>query len=105
MSELTRLVLYHFSDELERAIRAAYEELFGRPLPAKFIIALGSPAHPHQGRSRQLPSQKRRTAGRRRKGGVGQGGPSRGGKRNGEQAEAYEPPGLNSHRTGAVLFR
>lgn len=57
MSELTRLVLCHFGDALARAVRAAYEEPFGGPLPGKFIITLASPDDPP--RERQ-PSLRRR---------------------------------------------
>lgn len=46
MPELSQLVIYHFGDALESALRAAYGELFGGPPPAKFIITLASPDDP-----------------------------------------------------------
>lgn len=43
MSELTRLVIQHFAAELELALRAAFQEVVGRPLPPRFTIELGGP--------------------------------------------------------------
>ena len=41
-SELVRLVLLHFGAEFEAALRAAYEEVIGTPLPPRFTIELQS---------------------------------------------------------------
>lgn len=42
--ELTRLILLHFGPELELAIRGAFEEVVGSPLPPRFTIRLdGAP--------------------------------------------------------------
>ena len=44
-AELTRLVLVHFGAELEAALRDAYEEVIGVPLPPLFTIELqGTPS-------------------------------------------------------------
>lgn len=41
--ELTRLVVQHFAPELEVALRAAFQEVVGRPLPPRFTLTLGNP--------------------------------------------------------------
>lgn len=43
MPELSRLVVQYFGPELELALRAAYQEVVGRPLPPRFTIKLGGP--------------------------------------------------------------
>ncbi len=77
MPELSQVVICHFGDVLERALREAYEELFGSPIPSKLIITLPSTSDQPQRLSHQSLSKKRRTTARRRNGGIGQGGPSR----------------------------
>lgn len=43
MDELARLVVKHFALELEIALRAAFEQVVGRPLPPRFILTLEKP--------------------------------------------------------------
>lgn len=62
-AELTRLVLLHFRDELEAALRAAFQEVVGSSLPLKFILVLDNP--PRQTRKDTARRSPRKAQGRR----------------------------------------
>ena len=64
MTELTRLVVFHFSDALKNALRAACEELLGPPIPPEFIIDLDGTAH-QTPRTSDQPPRKAQTQGTR----------------------------------------
>lgn len=62
--EFVRLVLVHFGDLLESALRDAYEEVIGAPLPPLFTIELQS--HPQRAAGSSPPRISTRGRGRPR---------------------------------------
>lgn len=62
MSALTELVIRYFAVELELALRAAFQEVVGHPLPLRFTLALESP--PEQTSKAADRPRPRRTQGR-----------------------------------------
>lgn len=49
MAEITTVVVRHFTPELERAMRCAFEELVGSALPPRSILELDASAPPRSG--------------------------------------------------------
>ncbi len=45
LAPLSRLILEHFSSQLEVALRSAFEEVVGSSLPAVFVIDIGTAPH------------------------------------------------------------